>query len=146
MRVGVFAHRRANPFFHLAEAGGLSARVITLGGIITHLFVPDRHNQLDDVVLGFDRLSSYVEPHPFFGAMAGRVAGRISGGRFEIDGRAYQLERNDPPNHLHGGSRGFDKQVWNAAPVRRTDGAVLLASSASAPTARPAIPAICPCP
>jgi aldose 1-epimerase len=112
--------------FTLQSTGGLSARVINLGGIITHLFVPDRNGQLDDVVLGFDRLSSYVEPHPFFGAMAGRVAGRISGGRFEIDGRAYQLERNDPPNHLHGGSRGFDKQVWNAAPVRRSDGAASL--------------------
>ena len=119
--------------YTLQSAGGLRARVITLGGIITHLFVPNRHGQLDDVVLGFDQLASYLVPHPFFGAIAGRVAGRISGGRFAIDGSTYKLECNDPPNHLHGGSNGFDKRVWDAAPVQREDGVASLRLSRVSP-------------
>src|SRR4051794_12334664 len=101
----------------LHGTGGLSLTVLTYGGIVTHLRVPDRHGQADDVVLGFDRLEDYLGPHPYFGAIAGRVAGRITRGRFTLDGRTYQLACNDPPNHLHGGARGFDKRVWLATPL-----------------------------
>ncbi len=109
--------------FTLAGSGGLSLQVITYGGIVTHLHVPDRNNSCDDVVLGFDNLAGYAAGHPFFGAIAGRVAGRISGACFTLEGKTYQLARNDPPNHLHGGLVGLDKRVWTAHPVARSDGA-----------------------
>lgn len=111
----------------LSNANGFSAEVINYGATVTSLRVPDRNGEVADVVLGFDNLESYVAPHPFFGAVAGRVAGRISGARFELDGGVYELDPNDPPNHIHGGRAGFDKRLWtmeraggNGASVRLT--------------------------
>lgn len=94
---------------------GMEVRVTTYGGIITHLLVPDREGKVRDVVLGFDELRGYVQGHPYFGTITGRYAGRIEGGRFELDGKVYELARNDGNNHLHGGLRGFDKVIWEAA-------------------------------
>jgi aldose 1-epimerase len=105
----------------LTGCGGLVLEVITLGGIVTRLLAPGQNGTLDDVVLGFNDLASYVAGHPYFGAITGRVAGRICGAAFTLDGRTYQLARNDPPNHLHGGVEGFDKRVWRASPVNRAD-------------------------
>jgi aldose 1-epimerase len=107
----------------LAGRGGLVLEVITLGGIVTRLLAPGRDGTLDDVVLGFNSLDPYLAGHPYFGAIAGRVAGRIAGAAFTLENRCYQLARNDPPNHLHGGVAGFDKRVWKAAPVECVDGA-----------------------
>lgn len=107
----------------LANTRGASLQLITYGGIVTHLRVPDRAGKIDDVVLGFDSLDGYLAGHPYFGCTAGRVAGRISEGKFTLEGREYALAVNDPPNHLHGGVVGFDKRVWSAAPVVRGDGA-----------------------
>jgi aldose 1-epimerase len=100
--------------FHLQNSRGLSAKVITYGGIITQLHVPDSRDRLADVVLGFDNLAQYLAVHPYFGCIAGRVAGRLTKGIFSLDGTRYCLATNDPPNHLHGGSVGFDKRVWKA--------------------------------
>jgi aldose 1-epimerase len=107
----------------LAGRGGLVLEVITLGGIVTRLLAPGRDGILDDVVLGFNNLDSYVAGHPYFGAIAGRVAGRIAGAAFTLNGERFQLARNEPPNHLHGGVIGFDKRIWKALPVVRADGA-----------------------
>ncbi len=107
----------------LQNADGCSLEVIEYGGIVTHLHVPDQEGKLADVVLGFDTLEPYLAGHPYFGVIAGRVAGRISGARFVLEGRTYELARNDPPNHLHGGTVGFDKKLWLAEPVSRPDGA-----------------------
>lgn len=107
----------------LANTRGASLQVITYGGIVTHLRVPDRTGRIDDVVLGFDTLEGYLAGHPYFGCTAGRVAGRITGGKFTLEGRAYALAVNNPPNHLHGGLDGFDKRLWSAEPVTRPDGA-----------------------
>jgi aldose 1-epimerase len=96
----------------LSNANGFSAEVINYGATLTSLRVPDRTGKVADVVLGFDNLESYLGPHPFFGAVAGRVAGRISGARFELEGSVYELDPNDPPNHIHGGRVGFDKRLW----------------------------------
>jgi len=109
--------------FTLAGEGGLSLQVITYGGIVTHLRAPDRKGSLDDVVLGFDHLAAYVAGHPYFGAITGRIAGRVTGARFTLEGRTYDLACNNPPNHLHGGLVGFDKRIWTAHPVTRPDGA-----------------------
>src|SRR4051812_5575221 len=87
---------------------------MTYGGIILSLHAPDRAGRLDDVVLGFDDLDGYLGGSPYFGAIVGRYANRIAKARFELDGRTHQLAMNDPPNHIHGGARGFDKVLWTA--------------------------------
>jgi aldose 1-epimerase len=112
--------------YTLANASGFSLQVITYGATVTSLRVPDRHGRLADVVLGFGDLGSYLAPHPYFGAIAGRVAGRIRGARFVLDGCVHELAANDPPNHLHGGRVGFDRRLWSATPVSRADGAASL--------------------
>ncbi len=106
----------------LTSPGGLELEAITYGGIVTRLLVPDREGHLADVVLGFNGLASYLAGHPYFGAITGRVAGRITGAQFDLEGKTYQLARNDPPNHLHGGLSGFDKKIWTATPMAARDG------------------------
>ena len=98
----------------LANELGMEVRFITYGGIISSIRVPDRHGQIANVALGFDNLADYEADHPYFGAITGRFANRIAGGRFKLDGVDYQLPLNDGPNCLHGGERGFDKRVWEA--------------------------------
>lgn len=102
--------------YTLRNANGIECRVITYGGIVTNLFVPDRDGRLGDIVLGFDDLDDYVtkSAHVYFGALIGRVANRIARGEFTLDGRTYHLALTDPPNALHGGIKGFDKVVWAA--------------------------------
>lgn len=100
--------------YDLSNSASLSVSVITYGGIIQSLCVPDRDGKMADVVLGFGNLDSYVKGHPYFGCITGRVAGRISGGKFRIDGRDYSLAINNGPNHLHGGLTGLDKRLWKA--------------------------------
>ena len=95
--------------------------ILTYGGIIKSLQVPDRDGNLSDVVLGFDDLPPYLTHNPFFGCIAGRYANRIAGGRFQLDQVAYTLACNNGPNHLHGGLRGFDKVNWQAESVEAAD-------------------------
>ncbi|MET7603256.1 aldose epimerase family protein [Streptomyces avermitilis] len=100
------------------ERGGVRVRVLSYGGIVQSAEVPDRDGRTADVVLGFDGLDGYLaHPEPYFGALVGRYANRIAGGRFSLDGREYRLARNNGPNSLHGGERGFDKHVWKPEPV-----------------------------
>lgn len=117
----------------LRGRGGLVLEAITYGGIVTRVLAPGRDGKLDDVVLGFGDLDTYLAGHPYFGAITGRVAGRITNAAFTLDGKIYQLARNDPPNHLHGGVCGFDKRIWDAAPVDRADGAPSLRLSYHSP-------------
>jgi aldose 1-epimerase len=98
----------------LVNTNGMLLEVITYGGIVTRLLAPDRNGRVADVVLGFNRLEDYLTGHPYFGAIVGRVAGRITKGRFTLSGRSYPLAINNPPNHLHGGLVGFDKRLWTA--------------------------------
>lgn len=96
----------------------VEARIITYGGILQSLKVPDRSGQKQDIVLGFDSVDGYVNnPGPFFGALIGRYANRIAHGQFKLDGQTYTLPKNDGDNTLHGGTRGFDKNVWTAKEV-----------------------------
>ena len=109
----------------LKNQSGWICRVLTLGGIINELHVPDREGKLDDVVLCFDNAEDMTQPEgwPYFGCIVGRVAGRISGGRFTLDGEEVQLEKNDGNNHLHGGRVGLDKRIWKAIPKESEAGA-----------------------
>ena len=109
----------------LTNSHGLIAKITNYGGIVTELHVPDRDGKLNDVVLGFDCLEGYLQGHPYFGAIVGRVANRIAQGRFMLNGVVYTLAQNNGPNHLHGGLKGFDKAVWQAEPVSSPDGVAL---------------------
>ena len=111
------ADGKAVDLYVLRGAGGMVAKVMTYGAILTELDVPDRNGKLDDVVLGFDHIDGYLSKEPYFGAIVGRVGNRIAKGRFTLGGRTYQLATNDGPNHLHGGKKGFDKVVWGAQVV-----------------------------
>jgi len=106
----------------LTNANGMTAKIMTYGAIITELHVPDRNGKLDDVLLGFDNLDQYLAGHPCFGSTIGRVTNRIGGARFSLDGKEYKLAVNSGPNSIHGGRKGFDKQVWKGGPVAGAEG------------------------
>jgi aldose 1-epimerase len=108
--------------YTLKNAHGVEADVITWGAIVTRLVVPDRAGKPGDVVLGFDSLDGYLKTHPYFGAIVGRYGNRIAKGRFTLNGQTYTLAVNNGPNSLHGGLKGFDKQVWTARPLASADG------------------------
>jgi len=102
--------------YTLTNKNGMTMKVITYGGIVTELHVPDKAGKLADICLGCSSLEEYREGHPYFGAITGRVANRIAKGKFTLDGKDYKLETNNGANHLHGGKVGFDKVVWTAKP------------------------------
>lgn len=118
--------------YRLTNEQGLVVRAMDYGGIIISLLVPDRHGESGDVLVGFDRLEDYLGEHPYFGALIGRVGNRIGNARFELDGQVYSLAANNGPHHLHGGLRGFDRQLWSGAPFEQDDraGVVLTYESA----------------
>jgi len=100
--------------YTLSNAMGMRVQIITYGGIVTSLEVPDRNGNFQDVVLGYDQLSDYENNNPYFGALIGRFGNRIADGTFTLEGEVYKLAQNDGKNHLHGGNKGFDKVVWSA--------------------------------
>ncbi|MEU3848357.1 aldose epimerase family protein [Streptomyces sp. NPDC029554] len=100
------------------ERADVRVRVLSYGGIVQSVEVPDRTGRAADVVLGFPDLAGYLaHPEPYLGALIGRYANRIAGARFPLEGRTYALEANNGPNSLHGGARGFDRRVWDVTPV-----------------------------
>jgi aldose 1-epimerase len=100
--------------YTLKNHHGMEVDIISYGAIVTAIRVPDSKNEPGDVVLGFDTLAEYLGDHPYFGAMVGRVCNRIGKSRFELEGRIYRLTANEGENQLHGGLKGFDKQVWTS--------------------------------
>jgi len=104
---------------------GMQAKIMNYGGIVVSLKVPDRNGKMDDVVLGFNDLDSYLKGHPYFGAIVGRYGNRIAKGRFTLNGFEYKLAVNNGENHLHGGIKGFDKVVWTAKEMRTKMGPAL---------------------
>jgi aldose 1-epimerase len=111
--------------YTLTNANGWVLKITNYGATVTELHVPDRHGNLADVVLGYDTLEQYVAGKVYFGAIAGRVANRIENGRFELEGKSYQLAQNDGANHLHGGLLGFNKVLWSATPTLLPNGPAL---------------------
>lgn len=102
----------------MRNSSGFGADITDFGGAIVRLLTPDRNGKLVDVVLGFAEPADYIENGPFFGALIGRVANRISNGRFTLGGKTYQLELNDSngKNTLHGG-RCYGRRLWEAEVV-----------------------------
>ncbi len=125
---GTTADGRVVEEYTLRNAAGVEVRFITFGGIITSIRVPDRQGRFANVALGFDSLAKYEAEHPYFGAITGRYANRIGGGRFSLGGVDFELFKNDGENALHGGEFGFDKRIWDAS---EADGAVELTYSSA---------------
>jgi aldose 1-epimerase len=107
--------------YTLTNKSGMFVQIIDFGATVTSLRVPDRNGKIEDVVLGYDSLQGYVEGTAYFGAIVGRYGNRIAKGRFQLDGKDYQLTVNDGENHLHGGKIGFNKVLWDAKILHSTD-------------------------
>jgi aldose 1-epimerase len=96
----------------------MEVAIITYGGIVVSIKVPDKNGVLGDVVLGCDHVGNYEKQTAHIGGIVGRYANRIAGGSFTLDGKTYSLPINNPPNHLHGGNRCFDRVIWTAREFR----------------------------
>lgn len=108
--------------YTLTNTNGLRVKITNWGALIAAIETPDRDGTLDNIVLGFDDLETYISGHPFFGCVVGRYGNRIREGRFSLDGKEYRLAINNGPNHLHGGIMGFDKFVWRAKELETPEG------------------------
>jgi len=105
--------------FTLKNEAGLEIKLTNYGGIVTSIKTPDKKGVFQNIVLGFNKLENYLskdylESYPCFGALIGRFGNRISKGRYSLDGKDYELDINHQTNHLHGGFKGFDKNIWKA--------------------------------
>ena len=107
----------------LTNSRGVSATVIALGASLQAVVMPDRMGKREDVALGYDTIDGYLAKPEFFGATVGRVANRIAKGHFTFDGRAYSVPVNNGPNSLHGGTKGFDKVLWEVTEVKNAPAA-----------------------
>ncbi|MEO6549231.1 MAG: aldose epimerase family protein [Ferruginibacter sp.] len=101
--------------YTLTNSKGTQVKISTYGGVVTSWIAPDKNDKKSSIVLGFDSLSGYLAKPPYFGALVGRYGNRIANGKFKIDSAEYTLAKNNGPNSLHGGNKGFDKVVWDAA-------------------------------
>lgn len=109
--------------YTLTNSKGAEAKITNYGVAVVSMKVPDRRGKFDDVMLGYDTLDGYLKGDAYFGAIAGRYANRIAKGRFSLNGTAYSLAKNNGENHLHGGTKGFDKVVWQAESSANKTGA-----------------------
>lgn len=100
--------------YTLRNAAGVTVQIINYGATVTSLRAPDRNGAMSDVVLGYDNLQGYINGTAYFGGIVGRYGNRIAKGRFELEGRQYQLATNNGENHLHGGKIGFNKVLWDS--------------------------------
>ena len=104
--------------FTLTNSAGMEVKITNYGGIITSITMPDKKGHSGDIVLGYDSLGGYIANSPYFGALVGRYANRIASGSFVLKGKTYKLAINNGKNSLHGGSKGFDKVVWDAKEIK----------------------------
>lgn len=118
---GTLPDGTAVDLFTMVNANGMEVRATNYGGIITALLVPDGSGKLGDVALGLSSLDGYLKSSPYFGAIVGRYGNRIGKAQFKLDDQTYKLPKNDGPNNLHGGVKGFDKVVWQAEPFEKED-------------------------
>ncbi|MFV8371807.1 aldose epimerase family protein [Flavobacterium sp. LB2P74] len=111
--------------YKLKNQKGMEVNIITYGGIISSVKVPNKAGKSEEVVLGFNSLEQYMKPNPYFGALIGRYGNRIAKGKFTLDGKEYALAINNEPNALHGGPEGFHRVVWTAEEATSGDNAAL---------------------
>jgi aldose 1-epimerase len=117
--------------YTLTNANGMEVKIMTYGGILQSIKVPDRDGNLANVTLNKASLTDYLDGHPYFGCITGRYANRIARGTFTLDGQMYRLALNNGENTLHGGEVGFDKVIWEATEVTDGDGVGLMLSRTS---------------
>jgi len=108
--------------YTLTNQQGVQVKITNYGATVTSIITPDKNGQGGDVVLGFDNVEGYqsdafLKSGPYFGAIVGRYGNRIAKGKFTLEGKTYTLATNNGENHLHGGTKGFDKVVWVAKPL-----------------------------
>ncbi|MEP3480197.1 MAG: aldose epimerase family protein [Fuerstiella sp.] len=110
------AEDEAIRYFTLRNESGMVVKITNYGAIVTSIIVPDKNGEMADVALGYDKAEAYMNAvdKPYFGAIVGRYGNRIANGKFTLDGKDYSLVTNNAPNHLHGGTVGFDKVIWTA--------------------------------
>ncbi len=106
--------------FTLTNAAGIEARLVTYGATLVSLKLPDRNGRMEDCVLGYNGLDGYLKSSPYFGCIVGRYGNRIAKGQFVLNGVTYHLAKNNGENHLHGGTKGFDKAVWSAELIKES--------------------------
>ncbi len=112
--------------YKVSIEGGIILKALSFGGIITELHVKDKFGKYADITAGYEKLSDYERPNPYFGALIGRCGNRIAKGKFSLNGKDYNLAVNNGPNALHGGIKGFDKHIWNVIEVVGSDFAGLI--------------------
>lgn len=117
---------QAVDLYTLTNKNGVEVKISNYGGKITSWVTPDKSGKKSDIVLGFNRVSSYTKEVPYFGSLIGRYGNRIALGKFTLDGKTYTLATNNGKNALHGGNKGFDKVIWTAAPIDNTVSALTL--------------------
>ncbi len=111
-------NKQAVHLYTLKNAQGLVAQLSNYGARLVSLFTPDKHGHSKDIVLGFDKATDYeMANEAYYGATVGRYANRIANARFNLDGKEFELENNNGPNNLHGGSDGFHARVWHVEEV-----------------------------
>ena len=110
---------QAVDLYTLRNDRGITVKVITYGAVIYSLEAPDKDGHLANLTANCASLADYEDRSPCFGALIGRYANRIAKGKFTLDGHQYTLPLNGGANHIHGGPRGFDKQVWKAESQQR---------------------------
>lgn len=107
--------------FSITNKSGFTVRFINYGCVITDIIAPDGEGEMENIVLGFDRIEDYMDYSPYFGAIVGRIAGRIANGQFTLNGKSYQLIQNEGDNHLHGGVKGFSHVLWDYKVIEEND-------------------------
>jgi len=115
--------------YTLTNKNGMEVKITNFGGIITSVKVPDKNGAIENVVLGFDSLKTYQAGHPYFGSLVGRYGNRIAKGKFVLNDTTYTLAVNNGENHLHGGLKGFDKQVFSVDTAYSSRDSVVLVLS-----------------
>ncbi len=128
---GKTADQEAVDLYTLTNVNGVEVTIMTYGGTVVSLKVPDRTGKMTDVVLGYDSLDGYLKSSPYFGCIVGRYGNRIAKGAFSLNGHQYTLPKNDGENTLHGGIKAFDKVVWKASEVKSKTGVGLSLSYTS---------------
>ncbi|PLT34515.1 aldose epimerase family protein [Bacillus sp. V5-8f] len=115
IKTEIFGEKDGQPvhLIKMKNENGLQISCINYGCIITEILTPDKKGQMENVVLGFDSMDEYDRYSPYFGAVVGRVAGRIKNGSFDLDGKKYHLAQNENRNHIHGGNKGFSHALWD---------------------------------
>ncbi len=113
---GSLANGQQVEAYTLTNASGMQVEILSYGGIISKLLVPNRVGKLENIAMGFSSLEAYQHQSPYFGAIVGRFANRIAKGKFNLEEKEYTLEVNNGTNHLHGGIVGLDKVIWKIAP------------------------------